>query len=239
MQRLLVIRREGGLLPPEFLLGQLPLYTLYADGRLVYQGATTAIFPGPLLPSVVQVDVGAEGLADVLDAVEAVGLPDMTELYNSDAITQVADGPNTEVTYYDENGEHFFSVYALRIGEQKDPRALALRELVEVLDQLTATAISTQPFLTERLQVIAREQAPNTDDPTVVVAPWPLSLTHDQMPEADFALTCAVVDVPDDPGALLAFQEAHQMTFFESDEITYRLTVRPLLSGEPGCESRR
>ncbi len=101
-QVVLTVRREGGLVPPEFLLSQLPLYTLYADGRLVYQGATPAIFPGPLLPAVVQVDIGRGGISDVLEAVTAVGLPDIAELYNSDAITQVADGPNTEVTYYDE-----------------------------------------------------------------------------------------------------------------------------------------
>ena len=235
-QRLLVVRREGGLVPAEFLLSQMPLYTLYAGGRLVYQGATPAIFPGPLLPVVVQVDIGPQGIAEVLKAVEAAGLPDITELYNSDAITQVADGPNTEVTYYDDNREHFFSVYALEIAEQKDPQVLKLGELVALLDRLTATAVTTQPFLTERLQVIARQQEP-PDNEFVVVTAWPLAISPEQMPEADFALKCAVVEVGGDPGSLLALQDAHQMTFFDSDDVTYRLTVRPLLSGEPGCET--
>ena len=237
-QRLLVVRRGGGLVPPEFLLGQLPLYALYADGRLVYQGATPAIFPGPLLPAVVQVNIGADGIVDVLAAAAAVGLPDITELYNTDANTQVADGPNTEVTYYDENGEHFFSVYALEIAEQKDPQVLRLGELVTLLDRLTATATSTQPFLTERLQVISRQQEVPDND-FAVVADWPLTITPEQMPEADFALRCAVVEVAADPGSLLALQDAHEMTFFDSNGSVYRLTVRPLLDGEPGCESRR
>lgn len=238
-RRLLVVRREGGLVPPEFFLGQLPLYTLFADGRLVYQGATPAIFPGPLLPAVVQIDIGESGIAEVLAAVTAVGLQDITELYNSDAIAQVADGPNTEVTYYDENGEHLFSVYALEIAQQTDPQVLELGELVRLLDRLAATIDATQPFITERLQVIAREQAPNVDDPSVVVTNWPLAIPPEQMPDADFALRCAVVDVAADPGSLLVLQEAHQLTFFEFGSATYRLTVRPLLTGEPGCESRR
>ena len=183
-RRLLVVRREGGLVPPEFFLGQLPLYTLFADGRLVYQGATPAIFPGPLLPAVVQIDIGESGIAEVLAAVTAVGLQDITELYNSDAIAQVADGPNTEVTYYDENGEHLFSVYALEIAQQTDPQVLELGELVRLLDRLAATIDATQPFITERLQVIAREQAPNVDDPSVVVTNWPLAIPPEQMPDA-------------------------------------------------------
>ena len=169
----------------------------------------------------------------------AVGLPGITELDNNDAITQVADGPNTEVRYYDENGEHLFSVYALEIVEQTDPQVLALGELVALLNRLTATTGTTRPFPTERLQVIARQQEPNLDDPIVVVATWPISITPERMPEADFALRCAVIEVADEPAVVLAFQDAHQMTFFDSAGVTYRLTVRPLLSGEPGCESRR
>jgi hypothetical protein len=237
-ERILVVHRGGGLVPPEFLLDRLPLYTLYADGRLVYEGARPAIFPGPLLPRLIRVDIGAEGMADVLAAVDAIGLPDITELHNNDAINQVADGPQTEVSYFDESGEHFFSVYSLQIADHTNEQVLKLRDLMTLLDRLTATSPDGSPFPVERLQVIVSAQTANTDDPLAVVEPWPLSMPPGQMTEYDFALRCGVVNVAEEPGVLETFEAAHQMTFFESDGVAHRLTVRPLLTGEEGCEPR-
>lgn len=235
-QRILVVHRGGGLVPPEFLLDRLPLYTLYADGRLVYEGATPAIFPGPLMPALVQVDIGEKGLAEVLTAVAATGLPDFAELRNNDAINRVTDGPQTEVNYYDDNGRHLFSVYALEIAEHKDPAVLALADLMDLLDRLTATSPDAGPFEVERLQVIASSQTANPDHPDAVVEPWPLVTPPEQIDEFEMALRCGAFDVATEQSALEAFRAAHQLTFFESDEVVYRLTVRPLLPGEPGCE---
>ena len=103
-----------------------------------------------------------------MTAVEAAGLPELTELYNSDAISQVADGPNTEVTFFDDNGEHFFSVYSLRIADQKDPQVLELAALIDLIDKLAATSPEAGPFSIERLQILLSAQPPNTDDPLAV-----------------------------------------------------------------------
>ena len=84
-ERILEVRFEGGFAPVEFLFSQTPRFTLFGDGRLVFEGPTAAIFPGPLLPNLQVVDIGVEGLSDVLSAVAASGLPDVTEVINSDA----------------------------------------------------------------------------------------------------------------------------------------------------------
>jgi hypothetical protein len=214
------------------------LYTLYADGRLVYEGARPAIFPGPLLPSIVQVNIGAGELAEVMAAIVSTGLPNITEQYNNDANNRVADGPQTEVSYFDENGEHFFSVYALSIADHKDRNVLALRALMGLLDNLTATSPDAGAFSIERLQVIVSSQTADPDNPLAVVEPWPLSTALEEMDEFDFALRCAVINVADEPSALEAFTGAHQMTFFENAGVPHRVTVRPLLVGESGCEPR-
>lgn len=235
-QRILVVRREGGLVPPSFLFSQLPLYTVYADGRLVYEAPRTAEFPGPLIPPVAQADLGAEGLARVMAAIEEVGLPDIRELYNTDAADQVADAPNTVAVYFDENGEHLYSVYALEIAEPTDPQARELGDLVDLLGRLAATSPDAGPFEIERLQVVAASQTADPSDPQAVVVPWPLSITPQDMQETRYGVRCVVVDVAQDPGALPAFETAHQMTFFEHDGTPYRLTVVPLLPGEVGCD---
>lgn len=235
-KQVLIVRREGGLVPPEILFDRLPLYTLYEDGRLVYDAPQAAIFPGPLLPSLIQVDIGANGMAEVMAAIRAAGLPGITELYTTDANNQVADGPNTEVTFFDDNGTHFFSVYSLLIVEHEDPQVVALPELMQLLDRLTATSPEIGPFTIERLQVLASQNA-NVDDPLAVTVPWPLTITPASMQEHPFGILCSVVDTDDNDGALAAFEQAHQTTFFDSDTVAYRLTVRPLLPGEPGCET--
>ncbi len=237
-QAVLTIRREGGLLPPEFVISQLPLFTLYGDGRLVYQAAAPAIFPGPLVPSVVAANIGELGLLQVLIAVGASGLQNVTEEYNNDAAAVVVDGPNTEFTYVDANGEHFFSVYALSIAEHDDPQVQRLQELLAFVDELAATT-PAEAFTPDRYQVVVSAEPPATDDPLASVVPWPLATPPDDMPEFDFALRCTVVETAAEPGAVAAFEAADQMTFFESDGRAYRLTVRPLLPGEDGCQTRR
>jgi hypothetical protein len=230
-----VVRLEGGLVPPGVILNRAPLYTLYGDGRLIFEAPPPPAWPGPLLPALLQVNIGADGLEAVLDAVHAVNLPRITELFNSDGINQVADGPNTVVTYFDDAGEHIFSVYALHIAEQKDPQVRLLADLVNVLDRLAAESPSARPVEVERFQVLANSQTANPDDPLSVVEAWPLSISPARMTELDFAIRCAVIEVGEDPEASQAFQAAHQMTFFEHDGMTYRFTVRPLLVGETGC----
>jgi hypothetical protein len=51
------------------------------------------------------------------------------------------------------------------------------------------------------------------------------------------ALRCSVISTADDANALATLEAAHQMTFFAFEEAVYRLTVRPLVPGEPGCET--
>jgi hypothetical protein len=106
-------------------------------------------------------------MADVTAGVESAGLPRITELYNNDANHQVADGPNTEVTYYDDDGMHFFSVYPLLIADHKDPQVMRLAELVQLLDRLAASSPEMGSFPIERLQVLASQNV-NADDPLAV-----------------------------------------------------------------------
>ena len=144
---------------------------------------------------------------ELLAAVDAVGLPELTELYNTDAADRVADAPNTVAIYFDEKGEHLYSVYALEIVESTDPRARELRDLVGLLDRLAVTSRDPGPFPIERLQVVANVQS-DPDHPKATVEPWPLSIAAEDMDEIRFALRCAVVEVADDPDAVLRVARA-------------------------------
>ncbi len=81
-------------------------------------------------------------------------------------------------------------------------------------------------------------QPPDTTDPLASVVPWPLATPPADIDEYHLGVRCTAVDAGAEPEAAEAFEAADQMTFFESDGVPYRLTVRPLLPGEEGCETR-
>ncbi|MDJ0962058.1 MAG: hypothetical protein QNJ88_15495 [Acidimicrobiia bacterium] len=236
-QRILEVRYEGGFAPVEFLFSQPPAYTLYADGRLVFQGPQPAIFPGPLMPSLQVVDIGVDGLSQVLAAVEAAGLPDITEVINNDANQFVADAPNTVITYTDENGDHIYNVYALGITDQ-DPELNSLQNLITVLDNVAFSSPDAGEYPIEQLQVIV---SPAFNDgggdlrPTI--EPWPLTTAPADLPDFVVELKCIVIDGAEAQDVLPIFQAANQLTFFEDGGTDYRFTVRPLLVGEEGCRA--
>jgi hypothetical protein len=114
---LLQIRYEGGFAPADFALTQGPTYTLTRDGILISPAAVPAIFPGPLVTPYMSSQVTPGELDQLQDMIEAIGLPEMVDEYDNDAIDFVADAHTTVVTYWDSEGAHAYSVYALGIAE--------------------------------------------------------------------------------------------------------------------------
>jgi hypothetical protein len=234
-QRILEVRYEGGFAPVELLFSQPPRYTLYGDGRLVYEGPVAAIYPGPLMSNLQVAEIGDDGMTQVMAAINVANLPNIIEETNTDAAEFVADAPTTVITYTDENGDHIYRVYALGITDD-DPELNNLLRVVETLDGLAASATSTSDYPVERIQVIVTESF-NTDDPEATIEPWPLKTAPGDVPDFVVDLKCIVLDGPAAAAALPVFESADQLTFFEDQGTAYRLTVRPLLEGEPGCRA--
>jgi hypothetical protein len=235
-ERILEVRYEGGFAPVEFLFSRPPAYTLYGDGRLVFQGPQPAIFPGPLVPSLQVVDIGVAGLSEVLATVEAAGLPGITEVTNNDANQFVADASNTVITYTDENGDHIYNVYALGLTDQ-DAQLNSLQNIITVLDNLAFASPDAGEYPVEQLQVIVSQAFADGGDIQPTIEPWPLATTVDKLPDFIMDLQCIVVDGSEAQDVLPIFQSANQLTFFEDGGVDYRFTVRPLLAGEEGCQA--
>ncbi len=235
-QRILEVRYEGGFAPVEFLFSQPPAYTLYDDGRLVFHGPQPAIFPGPLMPSLQVVDIGVDGLSQVLAAVDAAGLPGITEVVNNDANQFVADAPSTVITYTDENGDHIYNVYALGFPDQ-DTQLDSLQNLITVLDNLAFSSRDAGEYPVERIQLIASPAFADGGDLPPTIEPWPLTTPVDELPGFIMELKCIVIEGDEAQDMLPTLQAADQLTFFEDGGVDYRLTVRPLLAGEDGCRA--
>jgi hypothetical protein len=229
----LQIISEGGFVPVEIALGNGPRYTLLGDGRLIFQGVQTLQFPGPLVAPflVAQLDNGQ--MTAVLAMVEDIGLPGFEDELDNTALNFVADASTEKITYWDENGEHRFSVYALGIQDSPPDRNVAFLELIETFDRFTASA-DADPYLADRVQILSGPGFANEEFPDN--RPWPLDDAWDQWEELDIGWTCRVFD-----GDILdVFADATQATTWEIPDVfgyssPAKLLVRPVFPGEEDC----
>lgn len=229
----LQVRSEGGFAPVELVLGRGPTYTLLADGRLLYQGPSIAVYPGPLVPHYQVSQISEAQMDSVLGLVEEMGLPGMVDERDDEHGQTVADATTEVVTYWDSDGEHRYSVYALGIDPNPaNPATEGFAELMVLLDELTA-ASDAGVFEPDRVQVIA---GPGFNQSDTELLEWPFADTDlndwDSLPNG---WQCKVHD----PDILDSFEGVLQNAVWShpdpanGDILT--LLVRPLHPGEPDC----
>ena len=228
---LLQVRAEGGgFAPADFALTQGPTYTLTRDGILISPAAVFAIFPGPLVTPYMSSQVTAGELGQLQDMIEAIGLPDMADEQDNDGINTVADAHTTVVTYWDSDGAHTYSVYALGIAEPRREATRGLHQMVTVLETLAGRDFTE--WTGDQVQLVA---IPGAIDPEFAEErEWPLDEVVDTWDEIG-GMRCAVLDA----SVLEEFAGTNQATTFPSPDPAwaevFRLAVRPLHPGETGC----
>lgn len=234
---LVQIRSEGGFAPLELLLANGPSYTVMSDGELILPGAVEEIYPGPLIPPYWVEHLSDDDMGLIMDLVREIRLPQMVDETDDSAASYVADATTEVITYWDENGAHRYSVYALGISanplnpdEPADPRTEAFRQLFEMLGGL-APGDST-PYRPESVRVIAGLSTLGTDPEFVDVRDWPFSDdTPDTWSRLDQNWSCKAFGTE----ILDQFSDAKQTTTWSLRDDEYQLLVRPLLPGEPDC----
>ena len=235
----LQVRGEGGLVPVEYLLGSGPHYTLLADGRLIHRGPSVGAYPGPLVTGYVVTSLDAETMNPILELVTEIGLPRIDFEYDDSAADRVMDAGNTVITYWDQNGQHVYSVYALGLGEFSSRRSTkAAEDLVTLLDRVAAAG-PVEPYRPDRVRVLAGVGIP---DPEIGdVRDWPL-------PDSDLASWTPVATPFGEAWACRVYGPEIVDVFADATELTrwtppepagdappYTLLVRPLHPGEPDC----
>ncbi len=218
----------------EVSLGRGPRYTLLADGRLIHEGPVIAIYPGPLLSNYLVSQIDEDQMNTVLELVDKIGLPGMEDEIDDSAASYIADASTEVVTYWDTDGEHRFSVYALGIEpDPSNPSTGAFTELLVVLDQLAAG--ESVPYEPARVRVIAGFGF--VDQDFADVRDWPLDNTDfsdwETLPNE---WMCTIYG----PEVLDTFADASQTTQWTHpdpmmDAPAFTLLVRPLHPGEPNC----
>ena len=232
---LLTITSGGGFVPAEFLVNNGPYLVVTRGGQMISQGPMIEIYPGPLVANWVTADLDQETMLFILEELDAMGIADILEESNDEASSVVADGPTTTLTFYNSEGPHSFSVYALGMGEVfTDPRVTVMENLVNQLSNLGVG--SGDPYLPEAVQVVAgpfggvEPELGNDRD-------WPLPISFKEM--AAMAIvngwSCAAFEGTEANAVLAALSQGNQATVWHEGEASYQIQVRPLFPGETAC----
>jgi hypothetical protein len=232
---LLIVKDEGGFVPIEFIVGQGPRLVLLRDGTLIVSGPQIEIFPQPLLPNYQAIQLGEEDMLFVLEELDALGFTEIENEFNNEAANMVADASTAVTTFYNQDGPHTFSVYALGIGTQvTDGRVPILANLVEHLSQIGFSQPGTA-YQWEALEVLAGVRQFPAEPGFANVQPWPLSVGFDEMTDIGFGWRCASYEGADAQTLLGLFAGANQVTTWDDGGTEYSIRVRPLFPQQEPC----
>jgi hypothetical protein len=223
---------QGGFVPVGVAFTEVPSLLITGDGRAITNGPVPAIYPGPLLPNLVQQSITEEGIQTLLAKADELGL--LANVQYSDPSSQIADAPDTVVSISVDGTTYRHVAYALGIDPESDPARANLFDFVNAATNLTGTVGADQlgaeePYESDTYLIRATEVDLSTMDteipPTVVR--WPADASVRLADAAD----CA--ELPRAEGDAL-FPDANQLTFFKQARVTYSVAATLQLPGR-GC----
>ena len=237
------VERVGGFLPAGADLAQLPLYSLYVDGRLVAEGPVDASYPPPALPNVQVQRLTAAEVDLLVDRARAAGVTETSDL----GMPAVADAATVRIMLADGGRSYVGEAYALLelpalpgeplpaglTAEQVAARA-ELNGLLDVLAGLGGEP-SVGPYRPDAVAVVARPWTDPGDRLGHPPLPWPgPPLPGDAIGGAP-GVGCVVVRERV-PALLGAAATADALTPWESgDGARWAVSFRPLLPDETSC----
>ena len=235
---------EGGLLAPNARRAQIPFLSVYADGRIMTAGAVPAIYPGPLMPTIVFRSVGPDGAANILKAAGDAGLTGADATYPS---APTPDAPSTVITVVHDGGQTVSTfgflggVTGPAASDSAGQVAQAASQLVAGLsgnDSFGGTVGAEGTYQPLGFQLFVTPGGPTATDPGLARPPvaWPLATPLAAFGKPDplggEGARVGVVVGPDAATVGPIFAAASQLTGFTSGGAAWTIMPRPLLPDE-------
>lgn len=238
----LILRAEqaGGFVPPDFLVTRTPQFSLYGDGRVIYQlppDPNAELSAGP--PPLGAARMDAEQVDALLAfALTAGGLEAARGQYLNN---RVADAPDTVFTIATDLVTKTVSVQALGIADDPtDPDAPQLARMASLFELLAnfATQVARgnasdagiyEPNAYRAILIEGRQIGEGID------WPWTDLSLDDFVAQGDFGFRVAVLSA--DQAAKLSTSPQGGLFgvgVFGPDRVPYTIALRPLLPDEPG-----
>ena len=228
----------GGFTMARVSFSMAPNLVISGDGMVYTPAATTAIFPGVLVPPMQVQTISEEGIQEVLAAAEEAGL--LAEVdYEDEGTELIADAPTTVLTISADGEVWEHSAYALGFQgapgseEELSPERQMLQGFVDDLSDLAALAGAAnlgdaELYVPDDYEIVAMP----VEDPAALAVDGIEPTVVDWPADAGLALTdagaCTRIDA-DAVGGL--FEEANELTLFSEDEVTFEVWARPVLPG--------
>ncbi|MHB9149684.1 MAG: hypothetical protein ACYC33_06315 [Thermoleophilia bacterium] len=243
----LVLRVEvgGGFVPVEAVFTNMPMLSVYGDGRAISQGPIIAIYPGPALPNLQVAKISPAGMQKLLAAAREAGLLEHGVDYGQPA---VADGATTTFTVAAEGEVFETSIYHLSPDNASDgvltKDQVALRARVESFQSMLYDLEGrlgdeigpSESFEWQALSILIMPADPDRDDPSGIeprIVDWPLAdlatlgEVHPQTQGRKALITGADLET-----LRPLVEQADTLTLWKSGGSTYSLFLRPLLPDE-------
>lgn len=243
----LQVGQEGGFTTPDYQFGRVPTISVYADGRVIEQGAQIAIYPGPLLPALFVAQIPLDRVKALVAAAVEAGLGSGTNA--TYPATSVADAPDTVIVVRAPAGltRTSFGAFGMEQMGLSATETEARAKAGAFLATLPTSAYGTgelpasEPYVPSAARILARPYTNQAPDLPQQEVDWPLSSSIatggvewiDGQPELG---RCIIVEGQDLTTLWSALTAANGLTPFVSDGAKWALTVRPLLPDEePIC----
>jgi hypothetical protein len=179
-------------------------------------------------------------MSEIRRILNNMGISEITDGQDN-SVVNVADASTEVIKYWDADGVHRYSVYALGITDQpKSDATAAFAELFDYLHELAASVTGTV-YQPENIRIVAGVYRGGFDPQFEDQRDWPLD---GENPDewglfttiGDETWTCKVFE----SSVLSTFEDARQTTVWASpaesvDAENLQLLVRPLHPGEDGC----
>ncbi|MEV6303573.1 hypothetical protein AB0M02_29475 [Actinoplanes sp. NPDC051861] len=242
-----VIRVEyrGGFVPPDFLLGRLPMVSVYADGRVITDGPVPLIAPGPALPNLQVQQVGPAVVEELTREALEAGVKTGYDFGSPG----VADVPSTRVTVVTAEGTQVAEAVALSVAQADDPalsaeQKAARKKLAKFVDRLTALPTAegmAKPaaYVPEEVAALASPWTDPGDGLAGKPVAWPGPALPGEALNASTGTHCVTATGAQKDAVWAAAEKANQQTPWESAGKQWRVLFRPLLPDESGCDSLR
>jgi len=254
-EAIVVVRLAGGMIPAQMQVGEVPVFTLLGDGRVIVPGLQTLEFPGPILPALQERRLTEEGIQLVLTSLDETNLF-IGDFENRVAASVVSDASDTIFTVNAGGRTSVATVFGVGMmppdmeappgtdaGELEAYRVLtALNDRLMTLDTwLPADSWATdawQEYRPEAFRLYFRDVTNQPEDeelPGQQIA-WPTdedpATFGDEMVDFGDGTRCGVVEGEAGATWLAALLEANQNTIWTFADRRYAIDPRPLLPNE-------
>ncbi|MEU4216813.1 hypothetical protein [Actinoplanes sp. NPDC026623] len=240
---MLRVAHSGGFVGPDALAGRMPETSVYADGRVIFNGPVPAVYPGPALPNVQVLTISPDALGALIDKAVAAGVEDGADFGHPG----VADAPTTEITVWTASGEQKVGAEALNEARADDPELTAAQKqarekllaFTEQLNKMTTepTGGTPQEYRPETLAAIVRPYVEPGDGlpERPQTAEWPGPALPGESLSPTTGLSCVTATGKQADAVLAAAKDANSATPWISGGDAYSVRLRPLLPDETGC----